>query len=111
MGDIVPRKEVERDGVRGFSGVAAGAGLLLLSGLGTVLGIVAGGALAAVGLGMSTSKSDKVAGGVIAGAGIVTVLSKAIGLGGGLLSLGGIGLLAWGGYWLYSFYRKLKARS
>jgi hypothetical protein len=111
MGDIVPRKEVERDGVRGFTGVAAGAGLLVLASLGTVLGLVAGAALAAVGFGMSASKDDKIAGGVLAGAGILTVLAKAFGLGGGLLTVGGIGLLAYGGYSLYNFYRKLKARS
>ncbi len=111
MGDIVPRKEIERDGVRGFGGVAAGAALLILSGLGQVLGLVAGGALTAVGLGIAASRGDRAAGGMLAGAGILTILSKALGFGGGLLSIGGIGLLAYGGYSLFNFFRKLKARS
>lgn len=111
MGDIVPRKEIERDGVRGFTGVGAGAALLILAGLGPVLGLVAGGALTAVGFGVSASRGDRTAGGVLAAAGIVTILSKALGLGGGLLTAGGIGLLAYGGYSLYNFFRKLKARS
>jgi len=111
MGDIVPRKEIERDGIRGFGGLAAGAGLLLLSLLGPVVGLVVGGALTAVGLGLAASRRDRVAGGVAAAAGILTVLSKGLGFGGGLLVISGLGLLAFGGYSLYNFFRKLKARS
>ena len=112
MGDIVPRKEVERDGIRGFGGVAAGIGLLVLSSLGTVVGVVAGAALTAVGLGISSAgRRDKLAGGVAAAAGILTILSKVLHLGGGVLFAGGLGLLVFGGYSLYNFFRKLKARS
>ncbi len=111
MGDIVPRKEIERDGVRGFGGVAAGVGLLVLSGLGTLPGILAGGVVTAIGLGATGSSRDKVAGTVTAAAGILTILSKVLHFGGGLLWLGGLGMLAFGGYSLYNFFRKLKARS
>ncbi len=111
MGDIVPRKEVERDGIRGFGGLAGGAGLLVLSSLGMIPGLIVGGALTLVGLGVAGSKRDRVAGGVAAAAGILTLLSKVLGFGGGFLLVGGIGLLAFGGYSLYNFFKKLKSRS
>jgi len=111
MGDIVPRKEVERDGIRGFLGVAGGGALLLLGALGSLPGIIAGGALAAVGLGLTGSKRDRTMGGVVAAAGILTLTSSLGLFGGGLLWLGGLGLLAFGGYSLYNFFRKLKTRS
>ncbi len=113
MGDIVPRKEVERDGIRGFGGVAGGVGLLVLTSLShvPVVGLVAGAALTAIGLGVAGSSRDRAAGTVATAAGILTILSNVIHRGGGLLWLGGIGLLAFGGYSLYNFFRKLKARS
>jgi hypothetical protein len=111
MGDIVPRKEVEREGIRGFASIAGGGALLLLSALPVAIGVIGGGALALVGFGIAGSKKDRLAGGVAATAGIVTVLAKLGIFGGGLLWLGGVGLLGFGAWSLYNFFRKLKTRS
>lgn len=111
MGDIAPREEIARDGMKGLGGVVGGVSLLVLSGLGMIPGLVVGGALTAVGLALATSRDDRLAGGVAAGAGILTILAKALGLGGGLLFIGGIGLLVSGGISLIKFFIKLKARS
>jgi hypothetical protein len=111
MGEIVPRKEVSRDGLKAVGGLAGGAALMLLSGLGTVPGVIIGGVLTLAGLGLTASREDRLAGGIAAGAGALTVLSKLLGFGGGLLFVGGAALLISGSVSLVNFIRKLKSRS
>jgi hypothetical protein len=111
MGDIVPRKEVSREGMKAIGGLAGGAALMALAGLGTIPGLIVGGALTLVGLGLTLSREDRTAGGIAAGAGALTVLSRLFGFGGGLLFVGGAALLISGSISLVNFIRKLKSRS
>jgi hypothetical protein len=114
MGDIVPRREINQEGVRAITGLVAGGGLFLLSLLGTVPGIIVGGAVAAVGLGIAASKKERRTGSIIAGAGGLGVISKLPflgGFGGGLLLVGGAALFGYGVMSAIRFFRKLKTRT
>ena len=111
MGDIVPRREVNQEGTRAIASLVGGAGLFVLSVLGTVPGIIIGGAVAAVGIGIAVSKKDRVAGGILGGVGGLTVLAKLVGFGGGLLLIGAAGLFGYGVYSAIQFFRKLKTRT
>jgi hypothetical protein len=111
MGEIVPRKEVSREGMKAVGGLAGGAALMVLSSLGNVPGLIVGGVITLAGLGLTASKEDRLVGGIAAGAGALTVLSKLLGFGGGLLFVGGAALLVTGSISLVNFIRKLKSRS
>ena len=116
MGDIVPRREVSRQGLQGIGGLAGGAGILVLKAIAasSVLGgLVVGGGIVLGGLALAASKDDKKAGlvGIVAGG--LTVLASLPVLGSvatPLMLVGGIGLLLAGGWSLFKFYRGLRSR-
>ncbi len=120
MGDIVPRKDLVNQGVKGFAGIGGGIGLFILRGIASgaglsLLGLIVGGALTLAGLVIATSKEDRKAGLITAGAGIATgIASLPIPLFGGaagwLMGLAGIGLLVGGAYSLFKFFRNLRKR-
>ena len=115
MGDLVPRKELTKQGVQGVGGVGGGILLLVLSAGGIGAAIV-GGLIAIAGLAMSRSKDreDRVPGYVVTAAGALGVLSIIPGLGGvagTLLTISGIGLLALGGWKLIKFIMNLRKRT
>lgn len=117
MSDIVPRSEVSRQGVRGVGAVVGGAGLIILSALGPLLGLIAGGALAIVGFALTGSKPDRRAGFITLAAGVVTAVSalhRFIPLFPNLswlMWIPGIGLLAIGAVSLVRFFSNLRKRS
>ncbi len=113
MGDLVPRKEITKQGVRGVGGIGGGIALLVLSGFGLVGGLIFGGLLTITGFVIGRSKEDRIPGGIVAGAGILTILSGIFGPGiaGTLLTISGVGLLAFGGYSLVKFLLGLRKRS
>lgn len=111
MSDIVPRSQVSKSGVKGVGAIAGGVGLLILSSMGGVLGLIAGGVLTVAGLALSSSKSDRTAGVVTAAAGIVTAASAIIPGLDWLMWLPGIGLVGAGIYSLVKFFRGMKSRS
>jgi hypothetical protein len=97
-------------------GIVGGAGLFILGGLGTVLGVIAGVVVGAIGLASLSSKdpADKTAGTVITAAGALAIASK-IPIFGGLakfaLGLGAVALLGTGIWYGIKFLKGLKARS
>ena len=116
MGDIIPRKELTKQGTQGVSAIAGGTILLILRGLATgagPFGWIVGGLLTLGGLAFMRSKEDRTAGGIVAGAGVLTLLSR-IGIFPGISSflmlIGGLGLLGVGGYSLYKFIVNLRKR-
>jgi hypothetical protein len=115
MGDLVPRKELVKQGMKGIGGIVCGGVLLVLSGLSGPVGWIVGGLLTIVGIGISSSKEDRTAGAITAAAGILTLISTLIpGIGGAagwLMRIGGIGLLIAGGYSLIQFIINIKKRS
>jgi len=113
MGEIVPRNQVTRHGVKGVGAIAGGAGLMVLSSISSipVIGAIAGGLLAVVGFALTGSKSDRTAGVVTAVAGVVTVAAALIPGLRWLIWLPGIGLLGAGVYSLVKFFRGMKSRS
>ncbi len=115
MGDLVPRKELVKQGMMGIGGIVGGGILLLLTGISGPAGWIVGGLLTIVGLGVSASRDDRAAGVVILGAGVLTLVS-ALPLGIGdtaswLIWAGGIGLIIAGGYSIIKFIINLKKRS
>ena len=111
MNEIVPREEVSKEGVRAIGGLVGGTILLLLS-FGGIFGIVGGAVLAAAGAGIAVSKQERLVGGILGGAGVLGILNGAFsGFGGGWLVLGSAGLIGYGAYSAYQFFRKLKTRT
>jgi hypothetical protein len=117
MSEIVPRSQLTRQGAKGVGAVAGGLGLIILSSLGPILGLIAGGVLTVVGLSLSGSKSDRTAGIVTAASGIVTVVSALHHVVpifpslGWLMWVPGIGLIALGAISLVRFLSGMKTRS
>jgi hypothetical protein len=113
MSDIEPRSQVTRSGMKGVGAVAGGAGLLVLAGISAIplIGIIAGAVIAAVGLALMTSRSDRTAGVVTAIAGAATLLGAIIPHLRWLIWLPGIALLGVGIYSLIKFFRGVKSRS
>ncbi len=103
-------------GTRGFISTGAGIGLLGLNALISVpiIGWAIGGALAVlgvVGLGGGT-KTDRTYGTISLVAGAAVILAQLhIGPLGFLLGAGGLGLLAYGGFNLFKFFKGLKNRA
>ncbi len=112
MDDIVPREQLVKDGLKGFSAVGGGIGLLVLKALSSLplIGTIAGGALAIGGLAISASKEDRTAGLVTLSAGLLTVAASLIPGLRWLMSLAGWGLLVGGAFSLYKFFSKLRKR-
>ena len=118
MNDIVPRSQVTKHGLKGIGAIAGGAGLLVLSSLSALplLGLIAGGALAVVGLSLTRTKSDRTAGIVTTAAGIVTGVSSLLNVLhlptlSWLMWIPGIALLGAGIFSLVKFFRGMKSRS
>jgi hypothetical protein len=115
MSDMEPRTQVSRNGVKGVGALAGGVGLVVLSLLGPVLGLIAGGVLAVVGFSLTGSKSDRTAGMVAAGAGIVTAGVAVLSFLGahlnGLLAIPGVALIGAGVWSLFKFFRGVRSRS
>ena len=117
MSDIEPRSQVTKNGMKGVGALAGGVGLVVLSALGPVLGLIAGGVLTVVGFSLTSSKSDRTAGVVTAAAGILTAVS---GLSrvlhflpnlGWLMWIPGVALIGAGAWSLIKFFRGVRARS
>ena len=117
MGDVVPREELSKQGLKGFGGVAGGVGVLVLKGIaaaGFLGGLLVGGIVGVAGLALVMSKDDKKAGYVALAAGALTVLAVIPGLklvATPLMLVAGIGLLLAGGWSLLKFFRNLKKRN
>ena len=110
MGDLVPREEVSKQGVRAVGGLAAGGLLLALGALSIgPLPWIVGGVLVVAGLVGGRSKSNRRSAMLTVAAGAATLVGAAIG-GGTLLTISGIGLLAAGGWYGYKFVRNLRQR-
>ena len=116
MGDIISRRELSKQGLQGFGGVAGGVGILILKAIAasTLLGgLVVGGIIAVGGLMLSSSKDDKKVGMVAVVAGGLTILASLPVLkfvATPFMLIGGIGLLLAGGWSLFKFFRGLKNR-
>lgn len=110
MNDIVPRENLSKQGMAGFTAVAGGVGLLVMAASGVVLGSIIGGVLTVAGLAVGLRKEDRRPGLVIAGAGVLGILSAIGGFPGVILGLAGAGLIAFGGLSIYRFIRGLKTR-
>ena len=116
MGDIVPRKEVSKQGMKGVAGVGAGVGMLVLRTIATstwIGGLVVGGLIALGGLALTRSKDDRNAGLLGVAAGGLTMLASLPVLSSiatPLMLVGGIGLFLAGGWSLLKFVRGLRSR-
>jgi hypothetical protein len=115
MGELVPRKEVVKQGWRGIAGVAGGVMLLVLRGIagaGFWPGLLAGAFLVILGLGIGSSRQDRVAGGVTIGVGAATLIGSIPAFHGvrWLLTVAGIALLAAGAWSLVKFFINLRKR-
>jgi uncharacterized membrane protein HdeD (DUF308 family) len=116
MGDLVPRKELVKQGWHGFAGVAGGIALLVLRGIagaGFWPGLLAGALLIIVGLAVGSSRQDRAAGGVTVAVGAATLIGSVPALGSvrWLMSVAGIALLAAGAWSLVKFFLNLRKRS
>jgi len=105
-----------RQGVTAIAGVAGGIGLVILGGLPSIFGIVAGAVVGLIGVGALSSKdpADKRAGVVAVAAGGLAILSKVgifAGLANGFLGIATVGLLAMGVWNGVKFMMGLKSRA
>jgi len=118
MGDIVPREQLVKQGVRGVAGVGSGIGTLILGGIASpahpLPGLIVGGIVAVAGMVIATSREDRNAGMVAVGAGVLTALASIPLIGhlvGWLMPVAGVGLIVAGGWSLIKFWRNLRRRS
>jgi hypothetical protein len=115
MGELVPRKTMVKQALKGIGGIGGGIALLALAGAGSIFGFIIGGIITFIGLALSTSKEDRLAGTITAGAGILTLVS-ALGLpilkdiAGGLMYIGGGALIVAGVFSVINFIKNLNAR-
>jgi hypothetical protein len=115
-GGYTPTSVLAKQGVAAVGSLIGGAGLLILSALPPVVGIIAGAVVGVIGVGamMSKDPEDRKPGIIVAAAGGLSILSK-IGivrpLAGTLLGIGAIGLLAIGVWNGIKFLKGLKSRS
>ncbi|MDR3276334.1 MAG: hypothetical protein LBT11_03840 [Treponema sp.] len=111
-----PTNMLSKQGVTAVGGIVGGVGLMILSALPSIFGIVAGGVVGIVGIGALLSKdpADRKPGIIITAAGALSILAK-VGVvrpfAGTLLSIGAIGLLALGIWNGIKFLKGLKNRS
>jgi hypothetical protein len=119
MNDIVPRNTLVKQGTKAVGGVGGGAALLILRGIAnfgaglSLPGLIIGGVITVIGLGTTSSKSDRSSGLLVTGAGLLTAAASLPIIGGlasFLMGAAGIGLLVGGGISLYKFIKGLKSR-
>lgn len=112
MGDLVPKKDLVKNGSKGIGGIIGGAVILALNALNPIASLVVGGLVGVTGLGISRKPEDRATGYVLAGAGALTAITAIPAIGGvaaWLLGVSGVGLLLMGGWNLAKFimgYRK-----
>ncbi len=114
MGDLVPKKQLVKQGSTGVIAVATGVALLVVNGFTWLPSLIIGGIVAGVGLVMSKDKDDRTAGMIMTGAGLLTVATVVPfigGLAGFLLTVSGIGLLAAGGLNIFKFIKGWRKRN
>lgn len=118
MGDIVPRDQLVKQGVKGVGGVGAGIGTLILSAIASpahpLPGLIVGAIVGVAGMVIASSREDRNAGLVAMGAGGLTMLSSIPLIGhvvGWLMPVAGVGLIATGAWSLLNFWRNLRRRS
>ncbi len=116
MGDLVPRDQLVKQGMKGIAGVGGGIGLLVLTGISAhpIAGLIAGGVVAVAGAVIGSSPEDRRAGMVTVGAGLATVVASLPVIGPlvhWLLPVAGVGLILAGGWSLFKFWRNLRRRS
>lgn len=112
MGDLVPRKDLVRQGSKGIGGIVGGAVILAMNALNPIASLIIGGIIGVSGLVVSRKREDRATGYVLAGAGALTAITAIPAIGGvaaWLLGVSGVGLLLLGGWNLIKFimgYRK-----
>lgn len=116
MNDIVPTNVLAKQGVAAVGGIAGGIGLMILGGLPSLFGIIAGAVVGIIGLGAmgSPDPADKRAGIIALVAGGLTVLSKVgifSGFASGLLGIATAGLIGMGVWNAFKFFKGLKSRA
>ena len=119
MNNIVPRNTLVKQGTKAVGGIGGGAALLILRGIAnfgaglSLPGLIVGGVITVIGLGTSSSKSDRSSGLLVTGAGLLTAAASLPivgGLASFLMGVAGVGLLIGGGISLYKFIKGLKSR-
>ncbi|MFP4384904.1 MAG: hypothetical protein ACLFST_01640 [Spirochaetia bacterium] len=119
MNYMVPRNVLVKQGTKAVGGLGSGAALLILRSIAnfgaglSIPGLIIGGVLTVIGLGTTSSKSDRPTGLLVTGAGILTAAASLPiigGLAGFLMGAAGVGLLIGGGISLYKFIKGLKSR-
>ena len=111
--EIISRQELNKQLMKGAGGVIGGVGLLVLGSVSTIPAIILSGAVILAGLGLSSSKKDRLAGLIAIGAGALGILAQIPIVGAlatPLLIIGGIGLLGAGGISLYKFIKNMQKR-
>jgi hypothetical protein len=110
MGDLVPRKTMVNQFLVAAGGIAGGIVTLAVAGWGFIPGLIVGGI---IGLAVTSSQENRMAGLVALGAGALVILSKIPILNllaTPLLVIGGIGLIALGGFSLFKFIKNMMKR-
>ena len=119
MGDLIPRNELVKQGLKGAAGIGGGIGLFILRGIASpgggisIPGLIVGGIVTLAGLVIATSKEDRNAGMITAGAGAATGIASLPLVGataGWLMGLAGFGLIGAGAYSLFKFFKNLRKR-
>ncbi|NOY09871.1 MAG: hypothetical protein GXP33_13640 [Spirochaetes bacterium] len=112
MGDLVPRDRLIKNGLKGFGAVGGGMGILILKALSTnlIVGLIAAGLVAVIGVTIGSSKEDRTAGLITLGVAAVTAVAAIVPGLRWLMSISGWGLIAAGGITLFRFFRNLKKR-
>jgi hypothetical protein len=113
MGDLVPRKTMVNQFLVAAGGIAGGIVTLAVAGWGFIPGLIVGGIIGAIGLAVTSSQENRMAGLVALGAGALVILSKIPILNllaTPLLVIGGIGLIALGGFSLFKFIKNMMKR-
>lgn len=110
--EIVPRKELNNQLLKGVGGIGGGIGLWILAGAGFWPGIILSGLVVFAGLGMSRSKKDRLGGLIAIGAGALGILAQVFPPAAvPLLVIGGIGLVVAGGISLAKFIKNMSKRT
>jgi hypothetical protein len=113
MGELVPRQKMVNQFLVGAGGIVGGIVTLAVAGWSFIPGLIIGGIIGVVGLAITAKKENRVPGLIAVGAGALVILSKIPIfnlLASPLLWIGGLGLLALGGYSIFKFVQNLVKR-